>query len=497
MDGIASNSFQMKMDRGNHHRVAQVEESDVMKTMMMTLMEKFDALSGSIPRETLPPLVQEQQGVQEVNYMGRPNFQGGNYHQGKQNFQSQPQGQFPQNTQGRYNTSNFQGGSFSYNPNFKNHENFSYANQRAAVQFPPGFDPGAKLLTHEGKATNEDALAMILKKMEGMEAHVTQMGQQFTQMNQQQKTMEFQMGQLATTVGNIGTKYQRPSLPSEENIEEKATEIEQEAEDDKVSEKEEEEEIAPLSEDEEEKSKMKSDKEELKKKLKKDESAQKVPKWRLARDLKEKMSYEIECDAWGIPKNSSTKEDCHSIQVLNHCEEGVKMMKQESSPKMSLKYPGDRKEEKGRKKGRNITRLKEKKNITLSQEYVRMKANDPLHIDTFGRNDPNDFAFDCQYSYDPNEPIDLKENSHPTEFHKDALVFANKRKELVENSDQGGDGERGCRGDSSTSNKKQRLNWTPELHTSFLSAVNQIGLDKAILLNSIKMLWFLQIRERN
>ncbi|KAL8508205.1 hypothetical protein ACS0TY_018698 [Phlomoides rotata] len=181
------------MDRSNHHRVAQVEESDAMKTMMMTLMEKFDALSGSMPRETLPPLVQDQQGVQEVNFMSRQNFQGGNYNQGKQSFQSQPQGQFPQNTQGRYNaTSNFQGGSSSYNPNFKNHENFSYANQKAAVRFPPGFNPGVKLPTHEGKPTNEDALAMILKEMEGMEAQVTQM-------SQQQKAMDFQLGQLATT----------------------------------------------------------------------------------------------------------------------------------------------------------------------------------------------------------------------------------------------------------------------------------------------------------
>ncbi|KAL8556177.1 hypothetical protein ACS0TY_003822 [Phlomoides rotata] len=90
------------------------------------------------------------------------------------------------------------------------------------------------------------------------------------------KSMEYQIGQLATTVGHMqnkgkfpsttepnpkehckaielrsGTKYQGPSLPSEDNVEEKAPEIEQEAEDDKVSEKDEEEEIAPLSEDEE------------------------------------------------------------------------------------------------------------------------------------------------------------------------------------------------------------------------------------------------------
>ncbi|KAL8500715.1 hypothetical protein ACS0TY_020339 [Phlomoides rotata] len=64
MDGIASNSFQMKMDRSNHHMVAQVEKSDAMKTMIMTLMEKFDAFSSSSQRETLPPLVQEKH-VQE------------------------------------------------------------------------------------------------------------------------------------------------------------------------------------------------------------------------------------------------------------------------------------------------------------------------------------------------------------------------------------------------------------------------------------------------
>ncbi|KAL8547388.1 hypothetical protein ACS0TY_006930 [Phlomoides rotata] len=164
------------MDRSNHHKVAQVEESDAMKTMMMTLMEKFDAFSSSSPRETLPPLVQEQQGVQEVNYMGKQHFQGGNYNQGKPNFQSQQQGQFPQNTQGRYNAnSNFQGGS-SYNPNFKSHENFSYANQRAAVQFPPGFNPGAKPPNNEGRPSQDDAMEAMFKKMDefmkGTSSHI-------------------------------------------------------------------------------------------------------------------------------------------------------------------------------------------------------------------------------------------------------------------------------------------------------------------------------------
>ncbi|KAL8469921.1 hypothetical protein ACS0TY_032695 [Phlomoides rotata] len=210
MDGIASNSFQMKMDRSNHHRVAQVEESDAMKTMMMTLMEKFDAFSSSSPRETLPPLVQEQQGVQEVNYMGKQNFRG-IYNQGKPNFQSQQQGQFPQNT--RYNAnSNFQGGTSSYNPNFKSHENFSYANQRAAVQFPPGFNPGAKPPNNEGRPSQDDAMEAMFKKMDefmkGTSSHIKSLEQQ---MGTQIKTLEHQMGQLAST---LGEQHQRGKFPS-------------------------------------------------------------------------------------------------------------------------------------------------------------------------------------------------------------------------------------------------------------------------------------------
>ncbi|KAL8535201.1 hypothetical protein ACS0TY_010998 [Phlomoides rotata] len=208
MDGITSNSFQMKMDRGNHHRVAQVDESDAMKTMMMTLMEKFDAFSCSLPRETLPPLVQErhvqeQQGVQEVNYMGRPNFQGGNYHQGKPNFQGQQQGQFPQNSQGRYNaTSNFQGGS-SYNPNYKNHENFSYGNQKAAVQFPPGFNPGAKLPNNEGRPSQDELLELMFEKMKEKDV---KMDEFIKDTNNQIKTLEHQMGQMAS---NFGQQHQK------------------------------------------------------------------------------------------------------------------------------------------------------------------------------------------------------------------------------------------------------------------------------------------------
>ncbi|KAL8502734.1 hypothetical protein ACS0TY_021736 [Phlomoides rotata] len=319
--------------------------------MMMTLLDKVSSLSTQKARETLPPLVNDDPNLnvnqslpqmEDVNHMGRYNGQGGWYGQGKQvQQQGPPQPQVQYNTQvfsqnqgqGRFQNTpqQFQGGGSSYNPNARKHENFSYSNLNAAVQFPPGFDPGTKLPTHEGKATNEDALALILRKMKENGKVVTQqyknLEAQVTQMNQQQKAMEFQMGQLATTVGNIqnkgkfpsttepnpkehckaielrsGTKYQGPPLPSEDNVEEKDTEMEQEKEKDKVDEMDEDEEMEPCQEDEEEKGLMKNDKEDMKKKPKEVESSHRVPKWKLAKGLKENESNDIECDEWGIPK---------------------------------------------------------------------------------------------------------------------------------------------------------------------------------------------------
>ncbi|KAL8529668.1 hypothetical protein ACS0TY_006922 [Phlomoides rotata] len=74
--------------------------------------------------------------------------------------------------------------SSSYNPHFKHHENFSYANQKAAVQFPPGFNPGAKLLNNEGRPSQDDAMEAMFKKMEEFMKGTSS----------QIKTLEHQMG---------------------------------------------------------------------------------------------------------------------------------------------------------------------------------------------------------------------------------------------------------------------------------------------------------------
>ncbi|KAL8549393.1 hypothetical protein ACS0TY_008286 [Phlomoides rotata] len=249
-----------------------------MQTIVMTLLDKVNALSTQQARETLSPLVnvdpnlkmsQSLPQMEDVKYMGEYNGQGGGwYGQGKQ-FQQQgtshPQVQY--NTQGPSHNEGqgwfqnapqqFPRGGSSYNPNARKHENFSYSNPKAAVQFPPGFDPGIKLPTHEGKPTNEDALTLILRKIEENGKVVTQqyknLEAQVTQMNQQQKAMEFQMGQLATTVGHMqnkgkfpsttepnpkehckaiklrsGTSYQESSIPNENDGEENKNVVEQE-----------------------------------------------------------------------------------------------------------------------------------------------------------------------------------------------------------------------------------------------------------------------------
>ncbi|KAL8475116.1 hypothetical protein ACS0TY_031519 [Phlomoides rotata] len=119
---------------------------------------------------------------------------------------------------------------------------------------------------------NRKAMAKGVKEMS---QQYTQMSQQVTQLSQQQRNTDFQLGQLATTVGNMqnkgkfpsttepnpkeyckaielqsGTKYQGPQLPSEDDIEKETPEVEQEKEKNEVEEIEEDEEIEPNQEDE-------------------------------------------------------------------------------------------------------------------------------------------------------------------------------------------------------------------------------------------------------
>ncbi|KAL8534257.1 hypothetical protein ACS0TY_010313 [Phlomoides rotata] len=142
---------------------------------------------------------------------------------------------------------------------------------KVAVQFPLGFDLGAKLPTNEGKTSTDEVLNMILKRMDGIKENGKVMDQQYKnleaqvgQMSQQQNTMEFQMGQLATTVGHMRKEGWVEQEEEKENLS------------DKYEEEEEEEEIVHMQEDEEEKAMMKNAKEE-----------KRIPKWKRAKEANE------------------------------------------------------------------------------------------------------------------------------------------------------------------------------------------------------------------
>ncbi|KAL8503824.1 hypothetical protein ACS0TY_022519 [Phlomoides rotata] len=198
---------------------------------------------------------------------------------------------------------------------------------KAAVQFPPGFEPGAKPPNNEGRPSTDEMLSLIYKEMKEMREQDSKVSEymksnsnQMKNMEAQQKAMDFQLGQLATTVGNMqnkgkfpsttepnpkeyckaielrsGTKYQGPQLPSEDDDEEKTAEVEQEKEKDEVEEIEEDEEIEPNHEDEEEKGLMK-------KKGKEIESSHRVPKWKIAKSLKERQVMRSSVTNGGFPR---------------------------------------------------------------------------------------------------------------------------------------------------------------------------------------------------
>ncbi|KAL8549845.1 hypothetical protein ACS0TY_008621 [Phlomoides rotata] len=150
---------------------------------------------------------------------------------------------------------------------------------KAAVQFPPGFNPGAKPPNNEGRPSQDEAMEGMFKRMEEFMKNTSG----------QIKTLEHQMGQLASTMGEqhqngkfpsntetnpmehckaiklqSGTRYDGPSKPIDE---------EEKGED------EEEEDLELAKKDEEDKSmgterEKKKEQEEMNEKAKKDESAQ-------------------------------------------------------------------------------------------------------------------------------------------------------------------------------------------------------------------------------
>lgn len=112
-----------------------------------------------------------------------------------------------------------------YHPVLQNYENFSYANTRNVLQPPLAFNVGDQFGVdiEEKKSSLEDILASFIgetrarlnkdeAKIDRIEEQVSQMS---SNMNARFKSLENQMGQLATA---IGSQHQKGQLPSNMEI---------------------------------------------------------------------------------------------------------------------------------------------------------------------------------------------------------------------------------------------------------------------------------------
>ncbi|KAL8508713.1 hypothetical protein ACS0TY_019100 [Phlomoides rotata] len=99
----------------------------------------------------------------------------------------------------------------------RNNEEWSHASLSNDFLSQQGIDPSISSSPHKEKSSTDEMLALILKKMDGieendktlaksiksLEAQCTQMSQQYTQMSHQLKIVESQISQLAIDIENL------------------------------------------------------------------------------------------------------------------------------------------------------------------------------------------------------------------------------------------------------------------------------------------------------
>ncbi|XP_075475666.1 uncharacterized protein LOC142509059 [Primulina tabacum] len=107
----------------------------------------------------------------------------------------------------------------TYHPGLRNHENFSYANNKIVLNPPPGFNTQ----TGEGKPSFEDLVGMFVvesgKKMERTESRLDSMETHMGNMGTTMKSLETQIGEQRKAVTLRSGKEIGIPEPAEENVE--------------------------------------------------------------------------------------------------------------------------------------------------------------------------------------------------------------------------------------------------------------------------------------
>ncbi|KAL8554449.1 hypothetical protein ACS0TY_002590 [Phlomoides rotata] len=216
LEGIANNPSNLDLGRGPNHRVAQIEESEVLRK----LLERVDMLENAkiVSFQPSPPPLFEDPTIHESNSSNN----GGSEFHGSARLPRTIRKFWPReviSTTRVFPTSRTISCSrsrkvpkcsstisrrrFALQPNARKHENFSYSNPKAAVQFSPGFEPGAKPPNNEGRPSIDEMLSLIYKEMKEMREQDAKVNEYMKSNSSQIKNMEFQIGQLATTVGHM------------------------------------------------------------------------------------------------------------------------------------------------------------------------------------------------------------------------------------------------------------------------------------------------------
>ncbi|KAI3451369.1 hypothetical protein Pfo_008034 [Paulownia fortunei] len=191
LEEMATNSYQWPSERSSIKKVASVLEVD----SFTQLAAQVSALSNQIAAWTSNGASQgmdsmastrtsfiDTKGNEQVNFVNNRNF----------NFRGN---QLPTH----------------YHPGLRNHENFSYANNRNMLQPPPGYNnpPHPNPQVGEKKASLEDLISTFIAKIDNIE---TQLGHLASSLGAQMKSMETQIGQVAT---KINAKKHKGNFPSD------------------------------------------------------------------------------------------------------------------------------------------------------------------------------------------------------------------------------------------------------------------------------------------
>ncbi|XP_073317249.1 uncharacterized protein [Primulina huaijiensis] len=176
LDQMTINSYQWPSKRSGVKRTAGVYAVDPITsltahvsalTTQLAAMNKVSTAEG----ESAPVVVEESHFPEEVQYINNKNFGGyGGY-----------QGNPPPNT---------------YDPVLRNHENFSYANNKNVLNPPPGFNTS----NGEGKPSFEDLVGTFVaesgKKMARTESRIDNLETHMANIGASLKILETQVGQI-------------------------------------------------------------------------------------------------------------------------------------------------------------------------------------------------------------------------------------------------------------------------------------------------------------